>query len=424
MIMSKIYIYVLLLFSVLAFNGCKFEEDDVFSSSAAVRLNSAKANCREVLCGADNGWLMEYFATGESEGYTFLMKFDKSGAVTIAAKNSQIGNTYKSESSLYEVIGDNGPVLTFNSYNTLFTLFANPENPNGYGLEGDYEFIILKADANEVKLKGKKRGTYIYLRRLATSQAWPEYFKKLDAMKKAMFNSSVDFLNLIVAKDTIKAYDGLTGIFGFLEKGGDIISDKKYASFIVTDYGLRMHGSQSYYHSNFQDFVLSPDSAKLVSKENSAVYFEGPVLNNYLKSSTSTWKVDTFHTSANFNARLKVLIKALKTGFPTKNYEYFGISNKTTYLNSFVIKLTSSEGAYRVDFTPKGNGLIDIAMPTNGVNLYDNNGKIFFNKTIEVSNTLSYFCGEYKVSTPTPLAINSVRYERTSNPNEFFTVNR
>lgn len=422
--MNKLYIYFLLLICLAVTGACRFEEEDVFDSSAAVRLNNAKADYKQVLCSAGNGWLMEYFATGESEGYTFLMKFQESGAVTIAAKNSQTGNVYKTESSLYEIIGDNGPVLTFNTYNSLFTLFANPENPNGYGLEGDYEFIVLKADANEIKLKGKKRGTYIYLRKLATAQLWPDYFRKLDVMKKAMFNANVDFLNLIVDKDTLRAYGGETGIFGLLEKGGDIVSDKKYASFIVTDYGLRLHGPQSYFQTNFQDFVLSSDSAKLISKENSAVYFQGPVLNTYLKSSSSTWKVDTFHTSSNFNARLKVLIKALKTGFPTKNYEYFGLSNKSIYLNSFVIKLTSSEGAYRVDFTPKGDGLIDITLPSNGVNLYDNNGKAFFNKTIEVSNTLSYFCGEYKVSSPVPLSVNSVRYERTNNPNEFFTVIR
>jgi len=177
--MKTRYLYILLGLFLLTFASCKFVEDDIFDASAAVRLNTAKLEYKNILTNAPNGWAMEYFATSESVGYTFLMEFNAGGTVTIAAKNSFTKNVYKTENSFFDIIGDNGPVLTFNTYNTLFNSFANPENPRGYGLEGDYEFIVLKADSNEVKLKGKKRGTYIFLRKIDVNESWTAYFTKL-----------------------------------------------------------------------------------------------------------------------------------------------------------------------------------------------------------------------------------------------------
>ena len=422
--MKTSYLYLLTSLILFSFASCKIEEDNIFSESAAVRLNNAKADYKKILCSASNGWVMEYFPTDATEGYTFLMKFNESGAVSIAAKNKNTDNSYKTENSLYEIIADNAPVLTFNTYNSIFSFYANPENPTGYGYGGDYEFIVLHADSNEVKLKGKKRGTYIFLHKLDDNASWQGYFAKLEIVNRAITNANVNFLNLIVATDTLKAYQGNTGIFAFLEKGGDFIADKKFAAFIITSYGLRFHTEQNYYGKKFQDFALSADSARLVSKTDNAIYFHAPVLNNYLKASTSTWKIDTTRTSSNFKTRLQALQAALKKGYSTKKFEYFGIANKTTYANAFVIKLSSTEGTYRIDFSEKPNNIVEIALPTTTVNLYDNNGKAFYNKTTEVATTLSYFCGEYKVSSSTPLTINSVRYERSNNSNEYFTMSR
>ena len=162
--MKKVFSIILCGVAVAGFTSCGNEEEDIFDESSALRTNHAVATYSELLTSAENGWVMEYFANEEEPGYPMLMKFDKSGAVTIAAKNHYSNNdVYSTEESLYEVIADYGPVLTFNSYNTLFHIFSTPDDipdtpieesdETGLGHEGDYEFVIYEADADHFYMK-------------------------------------------------------------------------------------------------------------------------------------------------------------------------------------------------------------------------------------------------------------------------------
>ena len=157
--MKKVFSIIICGAVVAGFTSCKNEEEDIFGESSALRLNHAVATYDDLLTSAENGWVMEYFANEEEQGYPMLVKFDKSGAVTFAAKNHYSSNdVYATEESLYEVIADNGPVLSFNSYNTLFHIFADPadipdtpieeSDETGVGHEGDYEFVIYEGDAD------------------------------------------------------------------------------------------------------------------------------------------------------------------------------------------------------------------------------------------------------------------------------------
>ncbi|MFZ4726916.1 MAG: DUF4302 domain-containing protein, partial [Paludibacter sp.] len=165
--MRKIIYFHILAFTAFIFNACSPEQADIFASSSAERMNNAMIDNQTILTSAENGWAMQYFPTDEKPGYTFLMKFGSNKFVTIAGKNEfTIKNELQKDSSLYQLIADNGPVLTFNSYNNILHTFSNPQNPNGYGLEGDYEFMILKSSENELELKGKKRGVKIIMTKI------------------------------------------------------------------------------------------------------------------------------------------------------------------------------------------------------------------------------------------------------------------
>ena len=112
--------------------SCVGEQEDIFDESSALRLEHAVSNYNDLLCSATNGWVMQYFARSSECGYPMLVKFSKSGAVEIAAKNKySSNNVYAQESSLFEIISDNGPVLTFNSYNNLLHIFSTPEDIPG-----------------------------------------------------------------------------------------------------------------------------------------------------------------------------------------------------------------------------------------------------------------------------------------------------
>lgn len=104
--------------------------------------------------------MLQYFASETEQGYPFVMKFDKSGKVTIAGNNSvSTGGVYKEESSTYDFVQDMSVVLTFDTYNEIFHEFSSPQT-DGVGHGGDYEFQMkgMSADKDTIYVMGKKSG--------------------------------------------------------------------------------------------------------------------------------------------------------------------------------------------------------------------------------------------------------------------------
>ncbi len=95
-------------FSV-ALTSCAGEEDDIFSASAAERLNESSAKYSARLEAQPNGWAMQYYPTYSDEypygsGYLLLMDFNPDYSVRVAMNNRFSGNVYKNDVSAWEVI--------------------------------------------------------------------------------------------------------------------------------------------------------------------------------------------------------------------------------------------------------------------------------------------------------------------------------
>lgn len=239
--MKKIISIILCCAIVVGFSSCT-EEEDIFDESSALRTNHAVATYADLLTSAENGWVMEYFANTKEPGYPMLVKFGKDGSVVVGAKNHYSNNdVYSTETSLYEVISDNGPVLTFNSYNKLLHIFSTPEDipdtsdddEQGLGHEGDYEFVIYEGDENHFKMKGKKYGIEIDLYRLDANQTWDTYYDQIDATKAQLFNSKIQTLWLTVGDERYSITGMSEGLFKFVPEGGDAISQTDTDPFVV-----------------------------------------------------------------------------------------------------------------------------------------------------------------------------------------------
>ena len=303
--MIKKYIQYCLIAGLTVFASCLSEEEDLFSESAAWRLNNAIENARSVLVSPDNnnGWVMEYFPNNYTEGYTFLIKFDNHSFATVAAKNKYTP-VYTTDAGAFDVIGDNGPVLTFNTYNKVFHLFSNPEDPkggsgmDGIGIGGDYEFIIMDVTADLVRLKGKKRETGILMRPLARGQDWEGYFEKLDQMDASIFNPKLPVTLTLKSNEEADPYfltDGATHIF--TARTQSEIDDEDQGQnipFIITDYGLRFSQPFDLSGDSVQAFRLSDDKSKLicVDKDVQAEITGEELSSIFLNAHTVLWAFD------------------------------------------------------------------------------------------------------------------------------------
>lgn len=163
--------------AALSMQSCLHDDNEVFSEPAAVRLNHAVSDTRALLESASNGWLFHYY-TGEEYsggGYTFLMKF-QNGKVHVSG---DIAPASMVTSSSYDVVKDQGLVLTINTYNEIMHYLAQPYQSNVEGEQGDFEFIVLKTEPNKVYLSGKKWKNRMVLERMPEDVDWVTYLTEL-----------------------------------------------------------------------------------------------------------------------------------------------------------------------------------------------------------------------------------------------------
>ena len=290
--MNKIFQLSLLLGASVAFAGCAGEEDNIFSQSAAERLNAASELYSSRLEAQPNGWVMQLYPTTDKEapfgnGYLVLVDFNKDRSVKAAMNNILSGNMFMEDSSSWEVITDNGPVLTFNTYNKVIHAFSNPEdvpstgtqdhpkNETGVGIGGDYEFVIVQApeDASYMLLKGKKRGTYNLLTPMEQGVKYSDYINEMTSFQKQMFPSKIPTFDVIHFGDSIYkmegADDGIPNIYPYNLDG---VLNESFNPFLVTkngsDYFLRFRDPKVYGTTSVQEFRYNAekDQFQMVTK--------------------------------------------------------------------------------------------------------------------------------------------------------------
>lgn len=172
--------YLLIFIFLTGLQSCVQDEEDIFDKPAAERLTEALQTYQKLLTETENGWIMEYYPKGDCSygGYTVLLSFTEDD-VTIASEISP--NPVK---SLYSLKEDMGPVLSFDTYNEVFHFFSDPAVPGlaGLGYEGDYEFIFMGQENNELILKGKKTGNIFRMHPLPQDQSWEETLNNLKSI--------------------------------------------------------------------------------------------------------------------------------------------------------------------------------------------------------------------------------------------------
>lgn len=419
--------YCLLLSVVFSFSSCLFEDDDIFSESAAQRLNEVKKNAKETLAAAPNGWIMEYFAQSTSGGYTFLMKFDSDGIATVGAQNEYFPN-FTTDFGTFDVIGDNGPVLTFNTFNDVFHMFSNPENPSGVGLGGDYEFIIMSISSDLIKLKGKKRGTEIYMRPLSSEYTWESYANKLKEMDEFLFNSNVPRLTFNVGGVKYIAFDGASHVFSLLAEGDDeIVGERTSVPFIVTPTGIRLYKSFETKDgtAEVRYFNLNADNSALVADESSDAYITGPDASSFFTDSLNwvggrSWRLDKDNLGGEFASVYARILESSKVVFKQEiDYFYFVYSTRQRS-HTFSFNVAKATGAFNFE-KPVISNNDQVTLYNKGT--MDNNAKTCLAKVDGCARLLELLTeGNFTIVPDSPLRPTVLKFVSNNNPNNWFKL--
>lgn len=385
--------------------SCNHEEADIFDQNAAHRTEEARKMYKEILLDKGGKWQMEYFTTEEEHGYVYLFTFRNDGTVTISGNNEYITKltnidsnvpSYGSETSMWTILSDNGPVLSFNSYNTIFHLFATPEDipgterdEQGYGHSGDYEFDLMKYSNDTLYLEGKKNGAEIIMTRIAPETDDKTYLNEVVALADSFFNAKVPavYVNLPGGYRHV-VLDGATQLPKFYPETGDYITEYVSRNAIITHDGftlgkpLTLRDSIDGNDYTIQHFIRQKDGALLCTDDN-RITITADALNKVVGDERLLWRVN----AADCKGELGTSFAGINTGFKAYNGSslvYFNIGlnvlNNTKSPYTMVVRIKTKRGSYlnmSVPYTVEYTGKDEIKFVLGEM---DSNMKTFIDK--------------------------------------------
>lgn len=257
------YIFLILLSFIFA-TGCDNETDLLFDETGAERKTEAILEFDELLKSADQGWLFQYYPheTQKYGGYNYIVKFKEDDKVDVYY---EIMDDYKvAEESMYDIIAYGGPVLTFNTYNSLMHLFATPSLNEYQGKKGDFEFLLLEHNTNTITLRGVKSGNILKMTRMKET---PEaFFTDIAKINKPFRLASLEGTLNGEPLAVKMAYRNITMS---IEKDGT--TETVEAPFILTKTGISFYEHVTINSVTFEEMNIDLENLKLTTADGKIV---------------------------------------------------------------------------------------------------------------------------------------------------------
>lgn len=184
--MKRIKNIVLLFVATLLLGACK-KVSDFDGERPDERLAAHLAAYEQLLVEAEYGWIGYLYPDGGG-GYAFKFAFDANNRVIMYADRKEAQATTPKESS-YRLRATQVPSLYFDTYSYLHEL-ADPDPLKsggnvGEGQLSDFEFSILSASVDTIRLKGNLNESELILVR-ATADQGDDYIGKVYAQKQRL----------------------------------------------------------------------------------------------------------------------------------------------------------------------------------------------------------------------------------------------
>lgn len=177
--------------------SCLIEDKKLFCESPAERIEAYLNEYQSLMVSAENGWLLEYYPGDESVGgYAYVVKFDKS---EVTAWFQLADDVAESLTTMYKMTQDDGPVLSFDTFNDYLHFFANPSSGSYQGYLGDTEFKIMGSnpEKTEIYLRGKKTGMDMTMKKFTGDAA--QYLTAVNDVSEGMAAPAYE---MIIGNDT------------------------------------------------------------------------------------------------------------------------------------------------------------------------------------------------------------------------------
>lgn len=372
--------------------GCRFEEEDLFETSANLRQEYANRDIKKVLCSASendgNGWVFQYFVAGNDDtkypGFNLFCKFYDSGKVIIGGDHQYmkggLPGKYMESDSFYEMKKDEANTLAFTTWNNVLTPFVNPDN-SGEGMHGDCDLVVMSWNEDEITFRGTRHSARSRLVRLDRT---PEQYISDVTEMNSQFQNGISN-PYIISKGSSSSYIVKlnTGRLNLIDRVQDPLSREEMA-LVFTPNGFYTERSMSSLDGSFSFHELVYDQSRdcFVDKEDNEIvvdvvyksdveaFINGMAIKMYGSDLTNTWNFDE---KSDISDDLKADINAIKKAYTSLKEHKFAISYDVTakkFTITLSCKLSTVTKKYPFHFDYQiANDVITLSNPVSQVNL-------------------------------------------------------
>lgn len=253
------------LLSVMAVcaSSCLKDQADKFDQPSSARMQAYLENVRDILeYTTDEGWVLDYYPGSAYAGISIALKFTSQEVTAVSEKDP-----FEEETSTFKLTTDDGPVLSFDTYNSIIHEYATPSSTKYQAKGGDFEFDILKVSDEEIVLRGKRSRNYCFLHPLYESIE--DYLYEVQEMERKI---SVAAVSTEIGGVEFEGYlDSATRTFSYGEKGtpDEDLINKRY---VITPTGLRFAGEFSLGDEVFTEWVYDADNEEFIDEMSGTVF--------------------------------------------------------------------------------------------------------------------------------------------------------
>lgn len=252
-----------LLIIALAVSSCLKDQKDKFDEPSSARMQNYLVNVRETLqTVTDAGWALDYYPGSAYAGITIVLIFTDQEVTAISEKDP-----YTEETSTYKLTTDDGPVLSFDTYNSIIHEYATPSSTLYQAKGGDFEFDILKVSEEEIVLRGKRSRNYCFLHPL-----YEDAENYLEAIQDLERDMTVAAVSAEIDGVEIEGFlDSATRTFSYGEKGApeEELSNMRY---VLTPTGIRFAGEMNINGEVFTEWVYDETTEEFIDEATGIVF--------------------------------------------------------------------------------------------------------------------------------------------------------
>lgn len=430
--MKKI-IYILLA-AIVILPSCLKDDKDIFDDSSANRMSKALEEYQKVLESKPNGWLMSYYPGRESSsevkaGYNYLVKF-KEGRVTAALDYDIVdynvpGNTgvsYPSGtevSSFFKMIGDEGPILSFDTNNALLHYFCSPTSDDPYASYGDYEFTVISASSDSIVLKGKRYRNKIIMTPIPEGETWSQCLDNIENIRSIINNSVKECFMYVDNKEV--PMTKLARAFTLEINDGSTTENVTIAYRCLED-GIQFFKPINVHGKYVQNFKYADGKFKCTDEGASDVVIELKDMPFFKMQLTITqWVFER----GDLSPALQTIWDNVSNSLPASYYApldigYVGISHHSS-VSGYALAISTQRywGLYSYKYTFGGDSNAnEFSLQYVGDGLNGSAFKSYFNPLLNAfSNNAPYTLTTDSYTNPT-----YIHFESKANPNIYFTA--